>query len=671
MNIRFSNFSLASKLNVVQGVIVLAVIFAATAWTAFHLRMQLEQKALLELKQTNALVVSMFEAYDHSLRNDIERVGRIFAGSFDKQLELVTSGDSPRLIQRGVAISENFDFIDVFSARSGAVATVLVRQGDDFLRTATSLKKEDGSRSSGVPLGPEHPARASLLAGIGYTGIANMFGKDYITNYTPVRDVLGKVVGGFFVGIEVTESLKALKKSVLAVKIGTTGYVYSFDAGRNKGTLTIHPTKEGTNLLAAKDSRGFEFIREMLDKKSGVVRYDWANPGESTAREKIVAFEHYPGWNWIIASGSYKDEFLENANDATRAIAELAFAIIIAALASGALVTRHWVSKPLERVMAEADRIASGDLTGNLQGQSNDEVGRLTQAIGKMAGYLKSTIAEIRTASATMLDQSLSLVSAAEQVSRSSRAQSDSATGMAASVEEMSVSIDQVAQHAIDAQRISAVSSDAADHGGEVISQAVGAMEEIAGSVREASAAIAKLGSQSKDISAVVQVIREIADQTNLLALNAAIEAARAGEHGRGFAVVADEVRKLAERTAKSTHSIAKMITGIQHGASAAVDRMEHGVAQVEKGCVLADQAGRSIGEIRASTKDVICAVGGISDAIGEQGLASQTIANGVEQVAQMAEGNHNAAMNTASAANALRAMATKLDQSLGRFRIV
>jgi methyl-accepting chemotaxis protein len=124
-----------------------------------------------------------------------------------------------------------------------------------------------------------------------------------------------------------------LKKSILAIKVGETGYVAALDAGKQKGVATIHPAKEGANLLAAKDSRGFEFVREMVDKKSGVIRYEWANPGESSAREKVAVFDHYPAWDWVVVSTSYVEEIRRGADTAVRDIAIMAVAIILAALA--------------------------------------------------------------------------------------------------------------------------------------------------------------------------------------------------------------------------------------------------------------------------------------------------------------------------------------------------
>lgn len=167
---RFRNFPIALKLNLVQAAVLLVIIFAAAVWTAWHLRQQLERTALHNLQQTNRLAVSMLEAYDRSLRNDIERSGRVFAGTFDKSLELVEGGATPRLLERGTPLNDRFDIVDASTAKAGTVATVFVRQGADFLRTATSLKKEDGSRASGTLLGPDHPARQSILAGNSYTG---------------------------------------------------------------------------------------------------------------------------------------------------------------------------------------------------------------------------------------------------------------------------------------------------------------------------------------------------------------------------------------------------------------------------------------------------------------------------------------------------------------------
>jgi len=211
-----------------------------------------------------------------------------------------------------------------------------------------------------------------------------------------------------------------LKQAVLAIRIGETGYIAALDAGPQKGVATIHPTKEGANLLAAKDSQGFEFVREMLDKKSGTIRYDWVNPDETSARAKIAVFDPYPAWDWVVISSGYVEEITRGADTAVRDIALMALAIILAALASGFLATRVWVTRPLHEVMLAADRIAAGDLSSQLTAGSADEVGRLKRAIGKMAENLQTTISEVRRATGTILEQSLALLTAAQQVSRSS-----------------------------------------------------------------------------------------------------------------------------------------------------------------------------------------------------------------------------------------------------------
>jgi methyl-accepting chemotaxis protein len=227
-----------------------------------------------------------------------------------------------------------------------------------------------------------------------------------------------------------------------------------------------------------------------------------------------------------------------------------------------------------------------------------------------------------------------------------------------------------VVVHANEAHGISAQSEQTCRDGVAVIHQAVKSMELIAATVRESTDVVQELGAQSEQISSVVQVIREIADQTNLLALNAAIEAARAGEQGRGFAVVADEVRKLAERTTSSTKEIARMIGAIQEGMGKVVTGMERGVKQVDAGVCEANKAGTAIRDIREGSQRVLTVVTDIAGTLGEQGKASEQIAQHVEEIARMSEENSAVADEASSGASQLLEAATRMQCAANRFAV-
>jgi methyl-accepting chemotaxis protein len=241
---------------------------------------------------------------------------------------------------------------------------------------------------------------------------------------------------------------------------------------------------------------------------------------------------------------------------------------------------------------------------------------------------------------------------------------------MAAAVEEMTVSIEQVSENAKHVQEVSQSSNERSSEGGAVILQVTEDMHEIAEAVHSSSVIMEELGQQSDQIYSIVQVIKDIADQTNLLALNAAIEAARAGEQGRGFAVVADEVRKLAERTTRSTEEIAAMIGKIQGGTKQAIDSLEVGVERVNREVELAQQAGLSIQQIQSGTQEVGLAVDGISSAIREQSAASTEIARQVEKVAQMSEEISAATQTSTNTAFEMKALAQSLQGQVAQFKV-
>ncbi|MGA8862354.1 MAG: methyl-accepting chemotaxis protein [Gallionella sp.] len=333
--------------------------------------------------------------------------------------------------------------------------------------------------------------------------------------------------------------------------------------------------------------------------------------------------------------------------------------LVISKLKNGLLASRK-----------AAESIAAGDLTQPLPPPTKDELGDLNAALSVMRNNLHELIASVRDG-ITSLNQSSNDVSASAHGSlKVTQMQSEAASGMASAMEELSVSIDQVSEHANDAHRVSQTSSEQAVEGGRIIHSAATEMEHIATAVNNVGGTIRGLEEYSSEISGIVNVIREIADQTNLLALNAAIEAARAGEQGRGFAVVADEVRKLAERTAISTKEISAMITKIQDGTKQAVTEMEIGVKRVSDGVELARQAGNSVSSISDAAQQAARAVDDITHSIKEQSLAARDIAERIEKIAQGTEENSAASSNTADSAKQMAELSKQLDELASRFRI-
>lgn len=348
----------------------------------------------------------------------------------------------------------------------------------------------------------------------------------------------------------------------------------------------------------------------------------------------------------------------------------LAGGVIATLLAmSVAFVMSRSIAGRLQQVVEVARSIAQGRLDSRIQQGGRDEIGVLLDAFATMQERLREMIGQIRVGAGQLVEAAQNISSASTQLSVSTQEQSQAASSMAATVEELTVSINHVADNANEAHALSSDSGRQSAEGGAVIQETLASMQSIADTVQGAAAQIAELGQQSDQISSIVNVIKEIADQTNLLALNAAIEAARAGEQGRGFAVVADEVRLLAQRTANSTQEITEMIKKIQAGTRNAVSNMEVGVQQVSGGLEQASQAGDAIVAIRQASGRVVDVVDQISLALREQTVASQDVARNVERIAQMSVHNSEAVAETSRTAQGLQQLALTLEKQVASFR--
>ena len=310
------------------------------------------------------------------------------------------------------------------------------------------------------------------------------------------------------------------------------------------------------------------------------------------------------------------------------------------------------------------------DFTTRIKVTRMDELGSSGDAFNRLLDKLQGNLKSIASDAQAVASAAHTMATTSEQVATASSQQAEAASGMAATVEQMTVSINHVADRASETSKLSKESGRLSSEGERIIGETTQEIQNIAQVVNQASETIHGLEEHSQQIANVVQVIKDVAEQTNLLALNAAIEAARAGEQGRGFAVVADEVRKLAERTSASTQEIAVTIDAMRNGASTAVSSMETVVSKVMLGVDKAHAANEAMRQIGEGARVAESMVEEIAEAIREQGTATNSIATQVERIAQMSEESSAAASSSATAANDLDAKANDMQRIVSAYRI-
>jgi len=324
----------------------------------------------------------------------------------------------------------------------------------------------------------------------------------------------------------------------------------------------------------------------------------------------------------------------------------------------------------VKRLADQANMIAKGDLSIEVDHQSTDEIGQLAVSFKTMVRNLRETIGQVTEASAAVASACSEISSSTEEMAAGAQEQTSQATEVAGAMEQMTKTIIENSRNASNTAETAKQAKLSAEQGGQVVDETVVGMKRIAEVVQQSAATVQELGKSSDQIGEIITVINDIADQTNLLALNAAIEAARAGEQGRGFAVVADEVRKLAERTTKATKEIARMIKKIQTETKGAVAAMDEGTKQVNTGIALADKAGTSLLEIVNISQKVTDMVTQIATASEQQSEASEQISKNVEGISNVTNESAMGVQQIAQAADDLNRLTENLQLLIGRFTL-
>ena len=437
---------------------------------------------------------------------------------------------------------------------------------------------------------------------------------------------------------------------------------------------TIKST-EGKAMMAKLQEKRAEYIKaqnkiiELTEnKKDDEARVELFGSVRKTQSEYFTAIDE------II---SYQGNLMEKAGDEVEAsvkttrnltITILILASILSALA--AIIIVRGITRPVSELVAANEKLANGDLTVAITVSGSDEIGQLAESSRKVIENMRDILTRVADTSGQVASASNQLQSTAEQIATGAEEVAAQTSTVATASEEMAATSSDIARNCSMAAESSQQTSASATRGGAVVQETITGMGRIAERVKLSATTVENLGRRSEQIGEIVGTIEDIADQTNLLALNAAIEAARAGEQGRGFAVVADEVRALAERTTKATKEISEMIKAIQNETKAAVRAMEEGVSEVEKGAASSEKSGQALEEILSQINEVTMQVNQIATAAEEQTATTSEITSNIQQVTEVVEQTSRGASETAAAASQLSANAHILQDLVRRFKL-